>query len=218
MSKKKLIGYDLDGTLVDTRRDIICGVKYMLAEMGKPLLTDVEIERFVGEGLHHLVGMSMGETDPKTIERGTRILRKYYEAHLLDFTQLYPRAQELLERFKERIQIVVTNKPEPFTSRILEELHVMPYLSGVFTGGNGFPHKPDPAALLHVMREHNIAAKDVLWIGDSAVDAQTGKNAGVETVLVRHGFASRQRLEDLGADFLVDDFAGFLKRADQHGW
>ena len=218
MSRKKLIGYDLDGTLVDTRRDIICGVKHMLAEMSKPPLTDVEIECFVGEGLHHLVGMSMGETDPKTIDRGARILRKYYEAHLLDFTKLYPHAQDLLKRFKDRVQVVVTNKPEPFTSRILETLEVTPYLSGVFTGGNGFPHKPDPAALLHVMREHSIVAKDVLWIGDSAVDAQTGKNAGVETVLVRHGFASRQRLEDWGADFLVDDFAAFLKLADQQGW
>ena len=144
MAKKKLIGYDLDGTLVDTRRDIICGVRHMLAELKKPVLTDVEIEKFVGEGLHHLVAMAMGETDPKAVERGARILRKYYEAHLLDFTRLYPQAQETLERFKEQIQVVVTNKPEPFTSRILNELKVMPYLSGVFTGGNGFKHKHDP--------------------------------------------------------------------------
>ncbi len=218
MARKQLIGYDLDGTLVDTRRDIICGVRSMLKEMGKPVLTDVEIEHFVGEGLHHLVGMALGETDPKIIERGARVLRKYYEEHLLDHTRLYPHAQALLDRFKDRIQVVVTNKPEPFTSRILQELKVMPYLSGVFTGGNGIPHKPDPAALLKVMREHNVKPQDVLWIGDSAVDAKTGKNAGVETVLVRHGFASKHKLEDLGAEHLVDHFAALLKLADEKNW
>lgn len=218
MARKKLIGYDLDGTLVDTRRDIICGVRSMLAEMGKPDLSDIEIECFVGEGLHHLVGMALGETDPKVIERGARILRKYYEKHLLDHTRLYPHAQKLLDRFADRVQVVITNKPQPFTSIILKELKVMSYLSGVFTGGEGFPHKPDPAALLKVMHDHQVAPEDVLWIGDSAVDAKTGKNAGVETVLMRHGFSSRQRLEDLGAEYLVDDFDALLKLADENKW
>ncbi len=218
MARKKLIGYDLDGTLVDTRRDIICGVRAMLKELNKPDLSDTQIEHFVGEGLHHLVGMALGETDTKAIERGARVLRKYYEEHLLDHTRLYPHARELLDRFNDRIQVVITNKPEPFTSRILEALKVMPYLSGVFTGGNGIPHKPDPAALLKVMRDHDILPQDVLWIGDSAIDAKTGKNAGVETVLVRHGFASQYTLEDLGAEHVVDHFAELLKLAEKQNW
>ena len=186
--------------------------------MGRPSLTDKEIELCVGEGLHHLVGKTMGETDAKIIERGARVLRRYYEEHLLDFTELYPSAKALLDYFSDRIQIVVTNKPEPFTSRILKALEVDGFFSGVFTGDKGIPRKPDPAALLFSMKKHNVAASEVLWVGDSIIDIQTGRNAGVETVIVRHGFASNQRLEDLGPDYLVDDFDALLKLTAEKNW
>jgi phosphoglycolate phosphatase len=215
---KKLIGYDLDGTLADTRRDIVCGVQFMLVQMKKPALNEIEIEKCVGEGLNHLVAMCLRETDPKIVERGARFLRQYYREHLLDYTRLYPAAQQVLDYFRGRVQVVITNKPEPFTSRILEALGVMPYLSGVFTGEKGIPRKPNPAALLKVMKDHHVAAQDVLWIGDSAIDVQTGKNAGVETVLVRHGFASRVAIESLGAEYLVDDFSGLLRLAAEKKW
>jgi len=215
---KKLIAYDLDGTLADTRRDIVCGVQYMLSEMKKPRLEDVQIERYVGEGLNHLVANCLGETDPKTVARGAGFLRKYYKEHLLDYTRLYPAAEQVLEHFKSRIQIVVTNKPEPFTTKILTALKVMPYLSGVYTGEKGIPRKPDPAALLKVMNEKDIRPGEVLWIGDSQIDAQTGKNAGVETVLLRHGFASKVSLDGLGADFICDDFHALLKLAYDKYW
>ena len=218
MARKKLIGYDLDGTLADTRQDIVLGVQFMLKEMNKPVLSAQEIERCVGEGLHHLVAMASGENDPRILEKGARLLRKYYEKHLLEHTCLYPQAQKLLNRFSDRIQIVITNKPEPFTSQILEGLGIMPYLKGVFTGEKGIPRKPDPAALLLSMKEHQIDAQDVLWIGDSAVDAQTGKQAGVETVLVRHGFSSEYSLDQLGADYVIDDFSAFLQLADEKKW
>ena len=216
--RKKIIGYDMDGTLVDTRKDIIMGVRHMLKEMGKAILTDKAIEYCVGEGLQQLVEMTLGETDPKIVDQAARILKKYYEAHLLDYTKLYPQAQTLLDRFSDRIQVVITNKPEPFASQILRALKVMPYLKGVFTGDRGIPRKPDPAALLYVMREQGVSAEDVLWIGDSAVDAETGKKAGVETVLVRHGFASQHNLDQLGAEHVVDDFLDFLRLADEKNW
>ncbi len=216
--RKKLIAYDLDGTLADTRRDIICGVQYMLSEMNKPKLDDIQIEKFVGEGLNHLVAMCLGEDDPKRVERGAGFLRKYYKAHLLDYTRLYPGAEQVLDYFKGRVQIVVTNKPEPFTTQILTALKVMPYLSGVYTGEKGIPRKPDPAALLKVMREKEIKPAEVLWIGDSVIDAQTGKNAGVETVLLRHGFASKVNLDSLGAEFVLDDFKVLLDLAREKSW
>ncbi len=215
---KKLVAYDLDGTLADTRRDIVCGVQYMLAQMKKPILDEIQIERYVGEGLNHLVAMCLGEEDLKIVERGAGFLRTYYKEHLLDYTKLYPAADRVLEHFKGRVQIVVTNKPEPFTSKILTALGVMPYLSGVYTGDKGIPRKPDPAALLKEMAEKKIKPEEVLWIGDSQIDAQTGKNAGVETVLLRHGFASKVSLESLGADFVLNDFPDLLVLADKKGW
>lgn len=215
---KKLIAYDLDGTLADTRRDIICGVRAMLQAMGKAPLEDVQIESYVGEGLNHLVAMSLGETDERIVKQGAAHLRNYYKEHLLDHTRLYPEADRVLEYFKDRIQIVVTNKPEPFTSKILEALGVMPYLSGVYAGGQKLPHKPDPAALLKAMAENQVQAQDVLWVGDSVIDAQTGKNAGVETVLLRHGFTSKVSLDTLGAEHVLDDFSALLRLIREKKW
>ncbi|HCM42727.1 MAG TPA: HAD-IA family hydrolase [Candidatus Omnitrophota bacterium] len=215
---KKLVAYDLDGTLADTRRDIVCGVRFMLKEMKKPILDEIQIEKYVGEGLNHLVAMCLGEEDPKTIDRGAGFLRRYYKEHLLDYTRLYPSAECVLEYFKNRIQVVVTNKPEPFTSKILTALHVMPYLSAVHTGEQGLPRKPDPAALIKEMSDRKIRPEEVLWIGDSQIDAQTGKNAGVETVLLRHGFASHVSLESLGAEYVLDDFTALLALVREKGW
>lgn len=218
MERKKLIGYDLDGTLADTRRDIILGVQFMLKQMQKPDLSARQIELYVGEGLNQLVAKSLGEEDLKIVEQGARYLRDYYKKHLLDYTELYPSAQQTLEHFKDRIQVVVTNKPEPFTTQILTKLDVMPYLSGVYTGDKGIPRKPDPTVFFHLMKKHQVRAEEILWVGDSVIDFQVGKKAGIETVLLRHGFTSHLSLDDLGADYVLDDFEALLKLACEKKW
>lgn len=215
---KKLIVYDLDGTLVDTRRDIVLGVNFVRQSLGCDDLPEAEIESYVGTGLHDLMRKSLKTTDQNLVEKGGNIFKKYYQDHMLDHSVLYTGAAETLDYFKDRKQAVLTNKPSPFSERIVEHLGVERFMMSVLTGGNGRPYKPDPALFNSLMEQAGVKADECLFLGDSSVDFETGRNAGVETVLFTHGFTSRGDLEVLKPDFIFESFDEFLKQAKQNHW
>jgi phosphoglycolate phosphatase len=222
---KKLILYDLDGTLADTRRDIINGVRYALETLNGPELTDDEIKACVGTGLHALIKQvfrlpagRQGTEDEKLADRGAKLYREHYKQHMLDHTHLYPGARECLEYFKDRKQAVITNKPNPFSSQILEALGVAGYFIAILAGDNGLPFKPDPAAVHRLMEKTCAAAEEVLFVGDSPIDIQAARNAGVEIVTLSHGFASEETLREAKPDHIVRDFSELLLLAQEKGW
>ena len=121
---KRLILYDLDGTLVDTLEDIVQSANHMLREMEAPLLSREQVRRLVGRGMQQLIGDCLKTEDPERIARGLAIYRAHYGQHLLDRSRLYPGARELLDHFQPRRQAVVTNKPDPFSTTILQALQI----------------------------------------------------------------------------------------------
>jgi phosphoglycolate phosphatase len=213
---KTVIFYDLDGTLADTRRDIVNAANDMIRRMGKEPLAAAEIESYVGRGLHELVGDCLKTDDRKTIQRGAKFYREYYAGHLLDHTRLYPGAGEVLEYFKNRRQAVVTNKPEPFTTQILEKLGIRNYFSDVVSGDSPYPRKPDPAALEAILRAASAKPQQALFVGDSPVDIETARRAGIEIAAVPHGFSPEHHLE--GADVIVPSFEVLLEHAKKSNW
>lgn len=215
---KKLILYDLDGTLADTRRDIINSVRHALKILKGPELTDEEIKDCVGTGLHALIKQVFRTEDEKLADRGSKLYREHYKQHMLDHTTLYPGAREFLEYFKDRKQAVITNKPNPFSSQILEALGVGHYFIAILAGDNGLPFKPDPAAIHHLMEETGATEEEVIFVGDSAVDIQAARNAGVEVVTLSHGFANESALLEAKPDHIVRDFQKLLALAKQKGW
>ena len=215
---KKLIAYDLDGTLADTRQDIIHGVLHMLQAMGAPPLEAAEIERCVGRGLHDLIRGTLRMDDSKRIEKGARCFRDYYGAHMLDHTRLFKGAREVLEYFHPRPQAVLTNKPNPFSERMLEGLNVRSFFMAVLTGEPGRPQKPDPYAFCELLKQESISPEEALFVGDSPVDIETGRRAGVETVVMMHGFSSEIELKSHTPDHLVRDFTELLALARSRGW
>jgi len=218
MTVKKLFLYDLDGTLVDTRQDIINGVRYALKTLNGPELTDEEIKECVGTGLHALIKQVFRTEDEALAERGSRLYRQHYKEHMLDHTVLYPGAREFLEHFKDRKQAVITNKPNPFSSQILEALGVADHFLAILAGDNGLPFKPDPAAVHHLIERTQVSEEDVIFIGDSAVDIQAARNAGVAVVTLSHGFATEAALREAKPDHIVRDFAELLEFARAEGW
>ena len=218
MRGKRLIIYDLDGTLADTREDIALAVNHMLREMKCPALAQDRIAGYVGHGLHHLVKSCLKTEDPKQIEKGSKIYRRYYGEHMLDHTRLYPGAREVLDYFKERIQAVITNKPSPFSKDMLHALGVADYFSEIVGGDDGLPKKPNPAAMLAIMKRDEIPPAETLFIGDSRIDIETGRNAGVATVVVTHGFAGEDELKSAKPDGLFKDFRELLAAAKKEGW
>ncbi len=215
---KKLIIYDLDGTLVDTRQDIINGVRYALEVLKGPALTDDEIKACVGTGLHSLIRQVFRTDDEKLGDKGAKLYREHYRKHMLDHSKLYPGAVDCLKYFKARTQAVVTNKPDPFSSEILSALGVAEYFIAILTGDKGLPFKPDPAAIHHLMERAQAVPEEVLFIGDSPIDITAARNGGVEIVTLTHGFTPENILRDAKPDHIVHDFPELLKLAKEKGW
>ena len=150
---KRLIIYDLDGTLVDTGEDLANAANHMLRQLRGAPRPPEEIRQFVGRGLRDLVQRCLGTDDPQLIDAGAKLFFGYYGEHLADHSRLYPHAKDVLEHFKSRTQAVVTNKPHPFGPELLKRLGVAAYFTEVIGVGSRYPKKPDPAAVFALMRQ-----------------------------------------------------------------
>ncbi|MDD5216947.1 MAG: HAD-IA family hydrolase [Candidatus Omnitrophica bacterium] len=215
---KKLIIYDLDGTLVDTREDIANAANQMLRDLGLATHPQNVIERFVGYGVHHFIAHCMQTQDPKRIEQGIKVYRRHYHEHMLDHTRLYPGAKDILEYFKDRFQAVITNKPDPFSVEILKALGVAGYFFHIVAGDSGYPKKPDPASVQDLMRMKKVGPADTLFVGDSLIDLETARNAGVASAIITHGFVSADELKSANPERLFSNFREMLDEARKNQW
>ena len=218
---KKLIVYDLDGTLVDTLEDLTQAANHMLGQFQKPPLLPADIRRFVGHGVHELVKRCFQTDNPEQIGAGVTIFRAYYAEHLLDQSRLYPNARKVLDYFRQqgRVQVVITNKPTRESERILEGLKVAGYFTQILGAEAGYPRKPDPSVLHALMRRLDLSSEEVLLIGDSVIDVETARNAGCKAVAITHGFGDvgelRRAVPAIG---IVNNFRELLVMARKQEW
>jgi phosphoglycolate phosphatase len=197
-----LIVFDLDGTLVDSHRDIANAANALVEELGGTRLPDAAIVAMVGEGAALLVRRALAAAgiDPETPGALDRFL-VLYDARLLEHTQPYDGTLDVLAHFSDRIPMsVLTNKPQRPTERILDELQLRGYFGEVIGGDTPLGRKPDPAGLLHLVQATGVPAEQTLMIGDSPVDLLTARNAGTRICLVRYGFGFRFAPEDFRGD------------------
>jgi phosphoglycolate phosphatase len=204
--------FDLDGTLVDSRADLIKSVNLMLVELGRQPLSGSKIINFVGEGARLLVERALratlaGAPQYPEIDRALGIFKRHYREHLVDQTRAYPEVEETLEHFSNIPKAVVTNKPHEFTVALLDGLGLLPYFNTVF-GGDSLPErKPSPRMLLEAARSCEAEPSKCLMVGDSGVDVAAGKAAGMKTCGFVPGFKGRTELIEAGADFLIERFS-----------
>jgi len=172
---KRLLFYDLDGTLVDTRKDIVQAVNHMLTTLNAPALSAREIEGFVGEGMERLIQECLGTDDPQEVDQGMDIYKEFYTEHQLDHTVLYPHTEELLQHFQSRHQVVITNKPNPFSQTILTRLGVAGYLEAIIAGNSNYPRKPDPTSVNAFLKQKGVDAKEAIkeWAPWYDLDCET---------------------------------------------
>ncbi|HOU52454.1 MAG TPA: HAD-IA family hydrolase [Myxococcota bacterium] len=198
---------DLDGTLVDSFEDLRDAVNHVRALRGMPPLDLPEVMAHVGRGARHLVRETTAPADGDRLDEHLRLFLDYYEDHLLVHTRPYPGVPEALDRFQAAgIGLaVLTNKPLRSTARILQGLDLARRFEAVRGGDSGPAMKPDPEALRVLLAETGWKASEVLLVGDSDVDLETGSRAGVPVVRVRTGlWRTSLRRPDLEVASLQD--------------
>ena len=209
-SRIKLLIFDLDGTLIDSRLDLIHTVNATLRHLGRPQLPGDVIATYVGDGAPMLVRRALGDPeDEQLVRQALDFFLAYYREHKLDHTHVYAGIQEALAAIAEsttglsRKLAVLSNKPVVPSRAIVEALGLKPFFSQVY-GGNSFPtKKPDPQGARTLLAENECSPKQALIVGDSSNDVLTGRNAGLWTVGVTYGFAP-QTLALTPPDVLVD--------------
>lgn len=215
---KRLIVYDLDGTLLDTSQELAHANAYVLSHLGASRERLEEVQAFVGHGMRDLVAWGLKRDDPALVEEAGTLFAAYYARYAGGHSRLYPAALQVLEYFKDRAQAVLTDRPNPFASELMETLGISRYFVDIVTGDSPYPRKPDPAGLRALIAEANVIPEDTLLIGDSPLDIEAGRRAGVFTVAVSHGMNPVSVLRAAAPDALVDDLVQLRKLAKQNSW
>ncbi len=211
----KLVIFDLDGTLIDSRLDLVHSVNAALRHIGREELPDDVIASYVGDGAPILIQRALGgeAVDEALVRKGLEFFLSYYRAHKLDHTTVYPGITESLAAIQNssngssdpvsRKLAVLTNKPVGPSRAIVDALGMSPFFTQVY-GGNSFAtKKPDPEGARKLLEEAGVSADQAAIIGDSHTDIETGRNAGLWTVGVTYGFAPHT-LADASPDVVVD--------------
>ena len=201
--------FDLDGTLTNTLESMTYSVNLTLEEMGLSKIKKAQCRLFVGNGARVLMEKSLkavGDTDASRIEEGMEIYGRIFDRNCTYHVTPYEGIPEMLKALKDKgIQLaVLSNKPDRQTVKVVKAIfgeELFDYAQGQ---KEGIRRKPEPDGVWYLMEQMHVSKEECLYIGDSEVDAATGRNAGLKTIGVLWGFRDRKTLETAGADDLID--------------
>ena len=214
---KKLVIFDLDGTLLDTIADLAESTNHALKQLGYPTHNVETIRTFVGNGINKLLERALPLQ--KQTEENVRLMRShfvpYYDAHNADLSSPYPGIVHLLEDLQEKgtMIAVASNKYQEATVKLVKYYFPMINFIEILGQREGINVKPDPSIVFDILPKANVNKKEVLYVGDSGVDMQTAINAGVDAVGVTWGFRPRTELEGFQPIGLIDkaeELLGFI--------
>jgi phosphoglycolate phosphatase len=205
---KKLIIFDLDGTLIDTVADLAMSTNYALGQLGFPQHATEAYRFFVGNGINKLFERTLpdGFKDTANVLAVRQLFLKHYELHCADASRPYCGIPELLDAcVSDGFQLAVaSNKYQAATVRLVEKFFPGVPFRIVLGQRDGIPAKPDSYIVNEILASCGIAAGDALFVGDSGVDMQTAINSGVEACGVTWGFRPRAELTALNPAHIVD--------------
>jgi len=198
---KTAILFDLDGTLLDTLEDLRDSVNETMRHYGCPERSLGEIRSFLGSGARHLIRESLpGEPEETFVDEALAYYQKYYRAHSHIKTKHYDGILEALEQLKDTFLVaVVSNKPDGAVKPLCKQ-----YFGDVYARGEdaNCPRKPAPDMVFQAMQA--LGAERCIYVGDSEIDIQTARNAGVPCLSVSWGFRDREELVEAGAKYMCD--------------
>lgn len=206
-SNYKAVIFDLDGTLLDTSKDLADAVNYALENHGFPTFPQYIITWFTGNGMKMLIKRSMGiEVENQAFTEVFNDFTAYYSVHANDNTRKYPGVDELIDKLKKteiKLAVLSNKKHQPTTNLI--QLHFPDTFDIVYGEGGEITRKPETKGFWKILDSFGIDdPHDVLYIGDSEVDVMTVKNAGCDGIFVSWGFRTKEHLIDAGAEIIFD--------------
>ena len=212
----KLLIFDLDGTLIDSREDLANSINAMLIHFGKKELPHEVIASYIGDGAPMLVRRSLGDPDDENFVQDAMLyFLSWYREHKLDTTYVYEGVKEALSAIQKSRDgasaqgtpalkmAVLSNKPVGPSRAIVEALGLGQYFFQVYGGNSFHTKKPDPTGVQALLEEAEVAAEETVIIGDSDIDVLTARNSGIYSVGVTYGLAPHT-LQDAPPDVLID--------------
>lgn len=205
---KKLVIFDLDGTLLDTIADLAGATNYALKQLGYPTHDTDTIRTFVGNGINKLLERALpaNEQTEENVMRMRSYFVHYYDAHNADLSSPYPGIEVLLQSLQEKgVEIAVaSNKYQEATTKLVKHYFPTIQFAEVLGQRENIPVKPHPTIVFDILNKTGIDKKEVLYVGDSGVDMQTAQNAEVDAIGVTWGFRSRSELETFHPLGIID--------------
>ncbi|HYA28073.1 MAG TPA: HAD-IA family hydrolase [Acidobacteriota bacterium] len=195
--------FDLDGTLADTGHDLADSVNFTRAHFALPPLTEKVVYANVGRGVEHLLKQSVPEQSLNRFQEVMGVFLGHYENHLLDRTVLYPGVREVLDYFRGKRRLVVSNKMLRLTLAVLRGLGLADEFDDILGGDSAVEKKPHPALLQLALHKFDVPAASALMVGDGEIDIEAGKRAGVITCGVTYGLGDPNQLAAAKPDVLI---------------
>jgi phosphoglycolate phosphatase len=210
----KAVLFDLDGTLIETAPEIADAVNDTLAHLGQPCVGQARVDGWIGHGtrellisaLAHVRGCAVADVRcSPDLPDILAVFARHYEKRCGTRSRLYPGVRETLQRLRAQgcRLAVVTNKEGRYTNIVLQAHNLLPLFDRVISGDSLASKKPDPAGVLHCLREFGVRPEQALFVGDSSIDAATARNAGVAVWLLPYGYNMGQTVEDCQPDRVI---------------
>lgn len=206
MKRRDLLIFDLDGTLIDSKRDLTDSVNATRAWKQLPPLPDDIVSAYVGNGAATLIRRALPHLTDAEHAEAHKFFLQYYRDHMLDATTLYPGVREALDRLHAEsvAMAILTNKPVRFSVNLIAGLKLDGHFFRIY-GGNSFEEKkPHPAGIEKLIEESGADRGKTVMVGDSAVDVMTARNASVRACGVSWGFQP-ETFQQAAPDFIIDD-------------
>jgi phosphoglycolate phosphatase len=209
-----LMIFDLDGTLVNSGGDIVASVNYTLETLAVPVKKPKEILSFVGDGVNKMIERALGNEFQHLFDEAMDIFSDYYARHMLDMTSLCDSVIEVLDHFRDKKKVIITNKRRYFTLKMTDALGITKYFEEIIGADSTAYKKPDPRLFIPLIERVGAVYNDTVVIGDGVNDIMLAKNTGVLSCALLNGLTHRDILLALDPDFACEGLRELLKIFD----
>ena len=220
LSNKKIIFFDLDGTLINSAPDLANSINYMLLKLSKQVVDKEIIHQWIGNGAQMLVKRALSGSviindniDADQFNKAYQIFIDHYKEHVCIETFTYDNVQSTLEYlYKNNYKLaIITNKPEQFIAPILQKLHIEKYFDYAIGGDSLKKKKPDPQPIQHCIEKFNTHNSNCVMIGDSKNDIVAAKAANIFSIGVTYGYNYDEPISRYEPDIIIDDFKQLME-------